>query len=1106
MALRDRTRGTEGSLLLFALFILAVGSALVFLGKTREGLPSGSLNLNTATADEIAVAFSTNPELAALLVKKRDLGSGFPSVQRAARTTVFASREESDQAKAALGGGRLDVNRADGREFAKVLHVPAAVGRRIAEYRDGLPGAAFRKPEELLRVPILDDRAVAGMGNRLTVRTPGAALWQAAGYALVAFLLFVGAPILLRKAGVGGDPFLLPLAFFLAGLGVLELFSIKDPLRDSPLYTHHVVGLAMGIAAMVAAALLPVRTRRNLRHYTYVWALAAVVLLVALRLFGHGPEGVRINLAIPVLGDFQPVEVIKLLLILFTAGYLTQRGDLMAEALHKWRPPLPKGWAAKWGISVPRWQDMGPLAGMYAVALLLFLVVRDMGPALLLFGAFVATLYMATGRAGIAWAGIGMMVVGGVAAWSLHVGVLPTRVDMWLSPWSNSHPNGMQTGQGLWAMASGGEEGSGLGLGSPSTVPVVESDLIFAGIGEELGLIGGFCVLVLFVALVWRGMRIAVAAQNDFDRLVATGLTALLACQAFLILAGVTGLLPLTGITLPFMARGNTSLVMDFLILGLLRGISAPTGSVPVGATKPVFRRTARQFATATAIGLLGLIGVGRLLWVHVVAADRLAGNSIRTPDSDGVVRAKLNPRLAAVERAIPRGSIFDRKGRVVATSRLDELSRALPDDPARARRLFVRGARYYPYGPALAHLVGYLDPSIGGPAGVEKDLNRALRGFDRYSELLPDYRNKDLPWRRDRRGRDVILTVDAETQETIYRVLKERVAGLTDKRTGGPKTAAAMVAVDPLTGEVLASVTLPAFDPNSLRPDAFQRLQTDRDGAHVLLDRSRYGFYPPGSSIKIATAAAGLEAGLDPLYNCEHTARNLRWSYHGAFYGRRELSDDVHDRIGHGQIKMARAMRVSCNLYFANLGLQLGVDRLHRAFSASDQWALSRVKSPVRFAADLPMNAFGQGTMLASPTEMARIAGTVANHGSMKAPMYVREIREPGGKAVSTFASRVMSQPVSAANADKLAEMMRGVVTEGTARGVFDGVPVEVAGKTGTAQTDQGDREPHSWFVGFTPVSRPQFAFACLIENGGYGKQGAAPVVRDWLMKEFGR
>jgi cell division protein FtsI/penicillin-binding protein 2/cell division protein FtsW (lipid II flippase)/DNA uptake protein ComE-like DNA-binding protein len=1106
MAKRDRSRGIEGSLLVFALFILLLGALAVFFAKTREGAPAGAVNLNTATADDISVALDTDPALAALLVEKRTALGGFDSVQQAARTPVFVKREDADRVRTAMANGLKALKAADSREIARTLRVPQPVARRIAEYRDALPGAAFAKPRDVARVPILDSRTVAGLGSRLAVRSPAAALWQFVRYGALGLAVLIAAPILLRKAGVGGDPFLLPLGFFLAGLAVLELFSIRDPLRDSPFYTHQIAGLCMGLAAMCAVAIMPVRTRRNLRHYTYVWAILAVVLLLALRAFGHGPEGVRINLAIPVLGDFQPVELIKLLLILFTAGYLTQRGDLMAEALHKWRPPLPKGWAAKWGISVPRWLDMGPLLGMYAVALLLFLVVRDMGPALLLFGAFVSTLYMATGRAGLAWAGIGMMLAGGALAYALHVGVLPTRVDMWLSPWSNAHPNGMQTGQALWAMATGGEEGSGLGLGAPSTVPVVESDLIFAGLGEELGLIGVLAILILFVALIWRGLKIAAAAQNDFDRLLATGLTALLACQTFLIIAGVTGLLPLTGITLPFMARGNTSLVMDFVILGLLRGISAPTGSVPVGDPKPVFRRAARQFATAVCVGLLGLIGIGRLLWIHVLAADRIASNTIRTPDSDGVVRAKLNPRLLMVEKAIPRGTIYDRKNRVVATSRLDQMAKALPDDPERARRLFVRGARYYPYGTNLAHLVGYQDPAVGGPVGIERDFNRELRGFDRYTDLLPDYRNKDLPWRGSRTGRDLVLTVDAEMQETVYRVLKQRVATLTDRRTGKPKKSASLVVLDPLTGETLASVSLPSFDPNNLKPDAFRTLQADSDGAHVLLDRSRYGYYPPGSSLKIATAGAGLEAGLDPLYDCRHTARDLRWSYHGEHYGRRSLSDDVHDASGHGQIKMARAMKVSCNLYYANLGLQLGVDRLHHAFADSDRWALSRVKSPIRFAADLPTNAFGQGTMLATPTEMARIVGAVANHGAMRAPMVVREVRDADGKSIATFSSRVMRQPVSPENAAKLAEMLRSVVTDGTARGVFDAIPVEVAGKTGTAQTEEGDKQPHSWFVGYTPFSRPQYAFACLIENGGYGKQGAAPAIRDWLSKEFGR
>lgn len=1101
---RDRSRSVEGSLLLFVLLLLAAGAFLVFLAKTREGLPNDALNINTASADDLAVMLEVDPTIAKLLIEHRQKLGGFERVGQLSRLTLFPKKEDRDQARERLKTGIRDVNTADWREFTNVLKVARPVASRIVTYRGSLPGSRFKKPEDVLRVTLVDDRSVSAISSRLYARHPVSVFWYFLLYGLITFFLFFVTPVFLRKTSGGGDPFLLPLTFILAGFGVLVLFSARDPLRDTPIYSHHIVGIWLGLAALMAGGLLPLRTRRNLRHYTYIWALVAVLLLLGLMLFGHGPAGVRLNL-----GFFQPVEVIKLLLVLFVAGYLTERGDLLADALHRWRPPLPKGWGAKIGIAWPRWQDMGPMLGMYALALLLFLVVRDMGPALLLFGAFISTLYIATGRSGIVWVGMALMLGGGFLAYSQKIGVLPVRVDMWLHPWNNPHPQGMQLGQAYWGMASGGEEGAGLGLGALSAsgaMPVVESDLIFAGLAEELGLLGSLSILVFYVVLIWRGMRIALKTQNDFDRLLAVGLTSLLAWQTFLIVAGVTGLLPLTGITLPFMARGNTSLVADFFLIGLLFGISSPTRSVPVGEVKPVFRHTVRQFVTVTTIALLGFVGVGRLFWLQAIAADETAGHAIRTPDADQTVRAKINPRLLAVERGIPRGTLYDRNNKILATSRLEEISAAMPDSPDRARRLFLKRARYYPYGPYFAHLIGFLDPAFGGPVGLEKDFHQDLRGFKEYSELLLDYRNKDLPHFRQRRGRDLHLTLDANLQETAYAVLKSRVATLTDQRTGKPKDHAALVVLDPATGETLVSVSLPSYDPNSMTPEKWQKLNRDEDKNHVLVDRARAGYYPPGSTLKIATAAAAMEEGLDPLYPCNHTATNLRWQFAGKYYGLKRLSDDVHDKVGHNDIKMARAMRVSCNLYFANLGLLMGPERLHHAFSDADKWDFSRVKPLAQFAEDLPLNAFGQGTMLASPIEMARVAAAVADKGALRQTLYWNELREPGGGVVQKNAGRILSRPVNEQNAGRLAEMMRSVVQEGTAQGVFDALPVEVAGKTGTAQTEQGDREPHSWFIGYAPYSTPKYAFACVIENGGYGKQGAAPVIRDLLAKVFGR
>jgi len=1123
MRASDPNRRAEGSLLALVCGILGLGAALVFLARTGQHLPQDAINLNTASADDLALNLQIEPDLARELVNFRTRSHGFASVRQVAAAPVLLNPAEirrvrnvlaglshtatgNGPATGAIGLGR--VNSMTPAELARVLAIPMAVARRVASYRQNLPGGIFHNPEEILSVPLIDSHVLADLGPRLIVRTPAQVLWQFLwiGGMLAAATVLLGG--FLRAMGVHGDPFLLPIGVLLSGLGVLILFSLRDPLRDAPVYVHHAYGILGGLLAFTLAARLPARRqagrwgpgRTDFRRYTYLWAVLAILLMVALWLVGKGPQGVRLSL-----GPVQPVELIKILLVLFLAGYLTEHGGDLAHALRRWRPPVAHH--GKW-LELPRRQDIGPIAVMYGICLVLFVVIRDLGPALLLFGVFLAVFYMATNRTSVLWIGAILGIAGSIAAYLLHLGVIPVRVDMWLSPWNNRHANGSQLGHALWALASGGFWGTGLGLGASHSLPRGRDDLVLAALGEQLGFAGACIVLVLYVVLYGRGWRIALHAHSDFDRLLAGGATALLALQTLLISGGVTGLLPLSGVTLPFVSYGNSSLIANFLILGLLRGISSPIAGVPMGSTNSLFRRGLLRMADATAIAILGFVVVGRLLWVQVVHADEFAAALLRTPDADGQMRAKVNPRLTAIERDIVRGSIYDRRGRVLATSRPDEISSAVFAEPGSSEhpvealkevRQYVRKGRYYPHGVAFAHLVGYVDPAIGGPVGVEREMNVYLRGFTDYHDLVADFRAKDLPGYAPRRGDDVYLTVDAAVQEDMMRILARRARRKEGLRLGAGRAAMAML--DPVTGEILALASLPSFNPNTLTPNRWAELTHDATGMARLLDRARFGAYPPGSTLKVATAACALEEGLDPTYDCNHTGV-FTWRADGRTFGPRRLRDD-RGEPAHNQIKMFRAMRVSCNLYFANLGIRLGAEPLRRYFT--DRLHLKGIKPADVFAASLPENAFGQGTVTASPLELARLAAAVANHGVMMQPSYLLKVVSPRGRVVRSFTPVQWDRPFGELNASRLAAMMHSVVQEGTAAGVFDGLPVEVAGKTGTAETSEAGTLPHSWFMGYTPFSRPHYAFACIIEHGGYGRRGAAPAVRDVLATIFG-
>lgn len=802
---RDSGGRTEGSLLFLALVIVTAGLVLVFLGKTRFGVPQNCVNLNTATIDELAVTLQIPPELAAVLVEHRERLGSFTSVHQPSHLSLFPAPEEAARIRDSLRRSRINVNSARVLDLERELKLPFLIARRIVGYREGPPARRFRNATDILRVPIVDESVISSLGDRLIVRQGAVALNQLVFHGSSFLVLLLAVPILLRRSLIRGDALLLPITLLLSGLGVVTLFSLHDPFRDAPDYIHHIHGLWLGLLAVTIGALMPARhshrtwlpVRNSLRRYTYVWALAAIILTLLLWKMGGGPENVRLSL-----GFFQPVEIIKILLVLFVAGYLADRGGILADSSRRWSPRVPEVLRGRVpGFHTPRREDIGPILVMYGAALMMFLVVRDMGPALLLFGVFIVMVYAATGRPAVIGAGAALAVCGFMGAYVLKIGVLPVRIDMWLSPWANGHPNGMQLGQALWGMSSGGIVGAGAGLGAPSTMPRSRDDLIFASLGEETGLIGAFVILTLYATITARGFRIAMRAQTDFDRNLATGLTALLAGQTILIVAGVTGVMPLTGITLPFVAYGNTSLVSDLFIIGVLYGISATARMNDLGSeTPPVFRRSLPALATSATVCLLCLIGGIRLIWLQGLAADDVAGRSIRTPDADGVARAKVNPRLLALERAIRRGSIYDRNGRPLATSRPDEIAAFLNGDRTLADS-YARKGRYYPRGPLFAHLVGYMDAAVGGPVGLEREYNGVLRGFDSYRDLVADFRMKDLPWWHPRYGGDVVLTADSDIQQLVARSLRAAASALRDRRTGQPKERAAMVVLDPSNG-----------------------------------------------------------------------------------------------------------------------------------------------------------------------------------------------------------------------------------------------------------------------------------------------------------------
>lgn len=966
-------RKTELMLLVLTLFVVLCGFALVFLGKSATTpLPRNVVNVNTATARQLAQSLSVSPAVAAQVVKKRE----------------------------GQKGGR----------FAAVDAV-----------RRALRGTTSRP-----------------VGDVFVARTPAEVARGFWGGVLLFLVAFAAAHALLRKAAPRADPFVLPIVALLSGLGLMMVYSVKDPYRDTFAFTGQAFNLA--VFGLIAFALPQTRifARLTLRRYQYAYALAAVGLTLLLLVAGHGPGGVHIQLF-----GFEPVEIIKLLLVFFVVSYLSERR----------------------GVAT-RWQDVAPLLVIYAFALFLFVLVKDLGPAVLLFGTFVTLLFLATQRAVFPLAGTLLLLAAAWVGFHFHIGLFATRVTMWLHPWANGDGRGGQLAQGLWGMATGGIGGSGLGLGQPEVMPRAGSDLIFATVGEELGLVGTAAVLAAAAILLTRGFVIAREAQTDFDRLLAAGLTTLLALQTMIIVGGVTGIVPLTGITLPFVSFGGSSLTANFFLVGVLLHLSGKR--LPEGAADPAtpnWNRAAKLVTAGGAAFLLLIVG-GKLIWVQALTNRATATRPLRTPDADKIIRPHVNPRLLSYAAAIPRGRILDRNGVVLARD-------AAPNETGGTGLLVGDGRRrIYPQGAACAQLLVAVEGANGPNNALGQ--NGTLRGFGDYASLLKYYR-RTIP--AHLHGEDVTLTLDSELQQ----------AALDALRRHAPKGRGAAVVLDVASGDVLAAPSLPTFDPNTLTPARWSALLAGANGQTALLNRAVNGLYPPGSTFKIVTAASAMAHGLDAqTYACRHTATNVRWRFGDKTYARRRITDE-EGFVSHGPTDLAKAIRVSCNVYFAHLGISLGADALDQ--TAREAFGLRHLPSLGKLGEDLPDCAYGQGAVLATPLEMAQVAATVANDGT---PLLVQFLLE------NPRSTGIASGAIPPEQARRLQEMLAAVTTDGTARGVFDGLHVSVAGKTGSAQNNQGDHVSHSWFVGFAPAVRPTLAFACIVENGGFGRSAAAPVCRE--------
>ena len=389
-------------------------------------------------------------------------------------------------------------------------------------------------------------------------------------------VLVFGMHIALRYVAPQADPFLLPIATVLNGIGIAEIYRIDIHYQDTGWNSAGVRQIVWSAIAIICAlaVIIVIRNHRVLQRYTYIFGFAALLLLLLPMLPGIGKEiyGARVWIGIGPF-SFQPGEIAKLCLAVFFAGYLVQHRDSLSMVGKKFL-----------GMRFPRARDLGPILIVWLMSMAVIVFQRDLGTGLLIFGLFLVMLYVATAR--VSWVILGLLlIVGGAVVASQVLVYVHDRFENWLNPFAqkvyDADGGSFQLVQGLFGLAHGGLIGTGLGQGQPWVTPVSQSDYIIASIGEELGLAGLFAIFALYLLFVARGLRIGFAGQDDFGKLLAVGLSFTVALQCFIVIGGVTRVIPLTGLTTPFLAAGGSSLVANWIIVALLLRLSDTVRNQP---------------------------------------------------------------------------------------------------------------------------------------------------------------------------------------------------------------------------------------------------------------------------------------------------------------------------------------------------------------------------------------------------------------------------------------------------------------------------------------------------------------------------------------------
>ncbi len=753
----------------------------------------------------------------------------------------------------------------------------------------------------------------------------------------------------------------------------------------------------------------------------YVYGGFSFSLLLLVYFIGRLSNGSR--LAVYIFGiSFQASEFVKIIFVICLAGILYNGTEI---------------------------RNLIIATAVSAAHVLILALSNDLGAALILFVTFVLMVFIASGNFFYLLVGLGTGAGVSVLAYHIfrHVRV---RVLAFLDPFSVIDNEGYQITQSLFAIGSGSWFGLGLFNGTPETIPYVETDFIYSAIAQEFGIVVAICLILICLSCFIMFVNISFKLSDDFYRYIAVGLGFTYVFQVFLTVGGGTRFIPLTGVTLPLVSYGGSSVMATVFTFMIIEGMYTLRESGEI---------TYKSKAKENRINSQSKIITGLVyLFIALFSALSVYLSVYVFTHKEEFVNNPYNPRQEALSKQSLRGPIYSRNMEILASS-------SEKDDVE---------VRNYPFHNIFAHVIGY---STNGRAGIEAMANYYLINSN---QPMTERIAADLAGEKYL-GDGVVTTLDIGLQTAAYEAM-------------GSYNGAAIVS-DPVTGEILALVSKPDFDPGEIR-DIWDDLVKDENSS-ILLNRATNGLYPPGSTFKIVTLYEYIKEHPDDYndyyYNCNGELK----------VGDGRIICYNHDT--HGNVSLKKSLALSCNSSFGNIGLLL--DR--KQFSKTLKDFMFNEKMPVSYILpgsitvddelndlDMALTAFGQGKTLMTPMHLNMITAAIANNGMVKKPYLITEVLNSRLNSVKKFESEDYRRIMSEEEAKIMTDMLKAVVENGTAKKLKNTV-YSVAGKTGSAEFSDYTTSTHSWFTGFAPADDPKVCVTVILENAGASGLHAVPVAK---------